>query len=345
VKEGARILALQNIPDDVPGLSQYNKNKKILQQLLSELSFVPAGKGLQLAKHGKGYFITGGNLHELLTFAGIRRESMTDSQLQFVRRQINGHTFYLVVNQSSNTYDNWLPISSKALSAMLFDPMTGKKGLAASRNSINGQTEILIQLKPSESIIIMASPEQVKEERFNYLYAAGPKVNIMGKWIVSFQDGGPVLPSTVEIMELTSWTGWNVPDLKLFSGTAKYSLHFKKPKGNSLQYLMNLGSVKESASVWLNGKYITTLIGDDFSTVLDAQLLKSDNLLEIIVANSMANRIIYMDQQVLTYKKFNNINFPAYVAANSGPDGLFTAAGWEPLASGLLGPVTLTPLK
>jgi hypothetical protein len=154
-----------------------------------------------------------------------------------------------------------------------------------------------------------------------------------------------VIPFPVEIIELTSWTGWNDPDLKRFSGTAKYSINFKKPKGNSRQYLLDLGLVKESASVWLNGEYITTLIGDDFSTIIDAQLMKSDNLLEIVVANSMANRIIFMDQQAIPYKKFNNINFPAYVATNSGPDGLFTAAGWEPLTSGLLGPVTLTPLK
>ena len=30
---------------------------------------------------------------------------------------------------------------------------------------------------------------------------------------------------------------------------------------------------------------------------------------------------------------------------NRGEDGLFTAAGWKPLDSGLLGPVTLVPLR
>ena len=41
---------------------------------------------------------------------------------------------------------------------------------------------------------------------------------------------------------------------------------------------------------------------------------------------------------------FYNVNFPARLPENRGPDGLFSAAKWEALESGLLGPVTLTPL-
>jgi hypothetical protein len=109
--------------------------------------------------------------------------------------------------------------------------------------------------------------------------------------------------------------------------------------------MLDLGEVRESAAVWLNGQYVATLIGDDFSTVFDASLLKKDNLLEIHVANGMVNRIIYMDQQGIPYKKFYNVNFPALDVQNRGSDGLFTAASWDPLPSGLLGPVTLTPLR
>ena len=35
----------------------------------------------------------------------------------------------------------------------------------------------------------------------------------------------------------------------------------------------------------------------------------------------------------------------ARFAENRGADGLFTAAKWSPKPSGLLGPVTITPLK
>jgi hypothetical protein len=46
----------------------------------------------------------------------------------------------------------------------------------------------------------------------------------------------------------------------------------------------------------------------------------------------------------VNWKRFYNINMPARLPENRGPDGLFTAAKWEPLESGLMGPVTLTPV-
>jgi hypothetical protein len=59
----------------------------------------------------------------------------------------------------------------------------------------------------------------------------------------------------------------------------------------------------------------------------------------------MANRIADLDRRGVPWKKFYNVNFPARLQTNRGPDGLFSAAKWAPLPSGLAGPVTLTPLK
>ena len=78
--------------------------------------------------------------------------------------------------------------------------------------------------------------------------------------------------------------------------------------------------------------------------VIDASQLKATNTLEVSVTNLSANRIRDLDVRGVDWKKFYNVNFPARLPENRGPDGLFTAARWEPLESGLLGPVTLTPL-
>jgi hypothetical protein len=51
-----------------------------------------------------------------------------------------------------------------------------------------------------------------------------------------------------------------------------------------------------------------------------------------------------LDRRKVIWKKFYNVNFPSRLAQNRGEDGLFTAAKWEPLDSGLIGPVTLTPV-
>ena len=57
----------------------------------------------------------------------------------------------------------------------------------------------------------------------------------------------------------------------------------------------------------------------------------------------MANRIIYMDRNGENYKKFNNVNFTAKFSENAGKYGSFDTSGWNPLDSGLIGPVILTP--
>ena len=97
-------------------------------------------------------------------------------------------------------------------------------------------------------------------------------------------------------------------------------------------------------SVTLNGRDLGTLIGPTFHITIDRAHLRAQNVLAIEVANLMANRMSAMDREGVRWKTYYNVNFPSRLPENRGPDGLFTAATWEPLDSGLLGPVTLTPL-
>jgi hypothetical protein len=52
-----------------------------------------------------------------------------------------------------------------------------------------------------------------------------------------------------------------------------------------------------------------------------------------------------MERKGMEYRNFYNVNFPARRRENRGEDGLFTSLNWEPFASGLKGPVTLTPIR
>ena len=76
-----------------------------------------------------------------------------------------------------------------------------------------------------------------------------------------------------------------------------------------------------------------------------ASAFRARNVLEIEVTNLMANRIADLDRRGVAWKKFYNVNMPARLQTNRGEDGLFSAAKWAPLPSGLAGPVTLTPLR
>jgi hypothetical protein len=166
-----------------------------------------------------------------------------------------------------------------------------------------------------------------------------------GKWELKFLSGGPSLPVSTSLNELRSWTVLDIAGVKEFSGAAEYSTSFKKPSANASSWSLDLGDVKESATVILNGKKIATLIGPSYAVTIPASALKEDNILQVIVTNGMANRIIDLDKRGVQWKKFYNINMSARLAENRGPDGLFTAAKWQLKPSGLLGPVTITPLK
>jgi hypothetical protein len=95
----------------------------------------------------------------------------------------------------------------------------------------------------------------------------------------------------------------------------------------------------------LNGKDLGTFIGPWFRVDVPDSALHETNRVEVEVSNLMANRVADLDRRGVAWKKFYNVNFPARLQTNRGADGLFSAAKWEPLPSGLAGPVTLTPLK
>jgi hypothetical protein len=167
-------------------------------------------------------------------------------------------------------------------------------------------------------------------------------VPLNGKWKLTFLSGGPTLPPAVEMDTLSSWIALG-NEYTSFSGTASYTTSFKSPGDNSAGWLLDLGAVKESAEILLNGKTIATLIGPEYRCYVDKSLLIADNVLEVRVSNLMANRIADLDKRGVFWKKFYNINFPARKPENR-KNGLFDASQWAPRESGLIGPVRLLPV-
>ena len=109
--------------------------------------------------------------------------------------------------------------------------------------------------------------------------------------------------------------------------------------------MLNLPEVAESCRVRLNGHEIAALIHPPWQVIISADELQETNVLEVEVTNLAANRIADLDRRGVLWKKFYNVNMPARLRENRGPDGLFTAAAWPVRPSGLSGPVTLTPVE
>jgi hypothetical protein len=343
-RQGATVVVRKSLPADVPGLADLDARRRQLKQLTDALHFESTSdSGVRSARVGAGRVLLGEDLPRLLAFARVRREPLVDSGVQFARRADEGGAVYFIDNRGDKPFEGWLPLASRARSAALFDPLRGESGVAATRASADGGVEVYVRLNPGESVIVKTFDAEVRGPAFPYFSPAGEPRALGGAWSVRFVEGGPVLPPARADGGLGSWTKFDGDAYKSFSGTALYTTTFDRPEGEG-DWLLDLGGVAESARVRLNGEELGTLITSPFSLRIPAARLRASNTLEVEVSNLMANRVIDLDRRGVRWKKFYNTNFPARRPENRGADGLFDASRWAPKDSGLLGPVTLTPL-
>lgn len=343
--EGGNIIFYHHLPASVPGLGDFENKQASFLALLQSLQFTTIpGTAVQKALIGKGAFLLGDDLTQLLAAVKVNRETMVDVGLQYIRRQYKNGYCYFISNPSHKHVTEWVPLQVAANKVLMYDPMDTAAGIAKTRKQY-GRTEVLLQLAAGGSCILETKNTPFSGKAYQYDTTIGEPVKMESKWTLSFINGGPILPASIYQTTTGSWTDLPGEAVKQFSGTAKYSTHFIKPAQASPRYRIDLGAVQESAEVWVNGKKIATLLGPSYTTTIPYALLKQDNLIEVYVTNSMANRIAAVEKSGQVWKKFYNTNLQARLPQNRGADGIFTAAAWQPKASGLLGPVTIQALK
>jgi hypothetical protein len=344
-KEGMTVVFSKHLPTDVPGLGQLEPRRKEFKLLLDALNFSIASPGIRTAKIGQGQIIVGEDISLLLGQAGAKREEMIDQGLQSVRRTHKEGSIYFITNGSTSRLSDWVPLSVDFVSAAVFNPMTNAQGKAKVSTNPSGRKSVYLQLNPGESCIVQTFNRPVSGIGYPYFELAGKPKKLTGNWTVDFIKGGPVLPEKVTLKTFKSWTDFGGDEFKNFSGTAGYHTSFPIPEGSFSDWLLDLGTVKESAKVILNGKEVATLIGPVFQVSIPAGDLKQHNTLEIRVSNLMANRIADLDRRKVDWKKFYNINFISLFKENRDSNGRFDFSALQPVTSGLLGEVTLSPLK
>jgi hypothetical protein len=287
---------------------------------------------------GTGRIIVGSDLEALLATAGIQRESIVDTGVKVIRRRDDTDYFYFLTNLSKQHLNQWGNLPIQAASVVLFDPVSAQHGMARTRTSDPDEMQVYLQLEPGESVLLRTCSQPVDGPQWQYVSPSGRPQLIEGIWHVDFVGGGPTLPEPTTLEQLTSWTEWpgDQEALQAFAGTARYTIMFGNPAGHADAWALDLGTVCYSARVKLNGQDLGTLYAPPFRIVLPDTLQERENLLEIEVTNLMANRLAFMDRQGEAWRKFFFVDIK-YEA--------FNAAHWEPLPSGLLGPVQLVPLQ
>ena len=342
-RAGATILVQGSLPDDVPGFSGLAKRRAALRKMLHEVEPAStAGRQVARVPVGKGVFLYSSDIDGLMNESGVKREPGVDAGLRFIRRTRAHGYHYFFVNNSQKSVDRWITLGTYAKSAVILDPrFADRAGLAMVRHTADGATQVYLQLHPDESCIVRTfDDDSPVGPEWPYFQSNGEPQRVLGTWKVQFIEGGPGLPMSYETSALSSWTTRDDPEARRFAGTARYTISFDRPTVNASNWILDLGRVCESARVKLNGRDVATLWCAPFEVAVGKYLKPGQNTLEIEVTNLAANRIRDLDRRHVNWKYFYDANVTPL-----NYRGVLDASNWPLRDSGLIGPVTLKPVK
>ena len=200
---------------------------------------------------------------------------------------------------------------------------------------------MLVNLRSGESCILVVSPKAKvassaptlpQNSETTHLPASIP---LRGPWTLTFTEEAPKVNQTFKLDKLQTWETLS-PEAAVTMGTGIYTTTFRLTKQQAKQHwLLDLGDVRESARVYINGQFIGCAWAVPF--VLDCRntLKKGKNELRIEVTNLPANRISDMDRRGIPWRKMKEINV---VDINYKKT---TYETWQPMKSGLNGDIKL----
>ena len=335
-EQGAKIIFLENYPDDVPGFSSLDSRKNELKQTLDKFIVKTDFSKASVRKFKNGQIITGTNEEKTLKLAGKEPEEIKlKIGLSCVRRSNTDGYHYFISSLQEKDVADWVTLGVQAVSAEFFNPMTGVTGKAKLRNK-NAKTHVYLQLKSGESLILKTfSKAEIQLPEWKY-YGNETRIIVLNKnWNLHFEQSIPQIEANFNLNSLVSWTELNTPETKINRGTGIYQTTFSIDSVGSQNWKLELGDVRESAQVLINGKTVQTLWSVPFECDITSYIKSGLNNLQIEVTNLPANSIADFDRKNVQWRNFKEINMVNinYKKADY--------SNWKPVPSGLLGPVKL----
>ncbi len=337
--KGANIVFMEQYPQDVPGFADLAGRRENFASLKEQLPYADFIK-TETSKLGLGKVITGSEFASALAATGVQPERFKlDEGLHFIRRKNDrGHHYFISALKAGDT-DAWITLAKPAESAVFFDPMTGEMGKAALKTD-NGTTKVRIQLKSGASIILQTfEDENIKAENWAYVNTLGKPFVLKNNWQLNFVASIPEIADTFQLPSLMPWTDLENPIAKTNMGTAKYSTTFTFDKSDAKDWILDLGDVRETARVTLNGKYLATLWAVPYQLSVGDALKDGLNTIEVEVTGLPANHIAQMDRDEIPWRKFKEINM---VDINYKRTGY---GNWSTVPAGLNSQVALVPVN
>ena len=233
-------------------------------------------------------------------FQSPGRSLITDRKdLQWIHRQDGKDDFYFLFNRSDASMTTIVTLDGAGRIPELWDPETVAVADAPAWFIQDGRTSVRLDLNPGQSVFLVLRRPATD---------AGPGLGLQrrgvlrtqpvsGPWHVRFPEGWDA-PEEVTWKELTPWNESEIPGIKYFSGTARYTtrLYLDRIDPGS-RYVLDLGKVCNLAVVRINGTACPTLWRTPFRTDVTDLLRKGENILEIEVTNLWVNRLVGDEQE------------------------------------------------
>ena len=318
-KQGVPVYFIGSIPRDVPGLHDLAARRKAFKQAAKGL-----GKPTTLEK----------------VFAAYTPETFKSEwggQMIRRRNECGGWNYFAAMLQNRSV-DGWVKLATPAAGAMLYDAVSGRSGAAQVRTAADGCAEVRLQLLPGESILIKTFPEPLSGvPAWRYTASLGEPVPVDRAWNISFPESDPPIPGNFLTDKPQDWTQLKVDAAKVNFGTALYSsaIDLLHPE-EADEWILDLGDVRESARVVINGEEVGVAWSVPFRLNVGQYLKPGINLLEVWVTNLQSNRIADYDRRGVQWRIFKD--------ANINTLGPRTFEGWATDPSGLCSEVNLIPV-
>ena len=257
--------------------------------------------------------------------------------LKAIRRSNPTGHHYFIANLSPNDISDRLPLAVSFKDAVWFNPLNGDIIPA----SISGDS-IDICLRSGESMILQTFDKSIDRNHASHPIQSiqtsqANTISLSGPWTLSFIDEAPKVGKTFPLSHLQTWETLDDDSAKVTMGTGVYTTKFKLSKKDDPKgaWMIDLGDVRESARVYINGQFIGCAWSVPF--VLDCQqaLKVGMNELRIEVTNLPANRIADLDRRGIPWRKMEEINVVDINYKKTTYDQ------WEPVPSGLNSEVRL----
>lgn len=260
-------------------------------------------------------------------------ELRTKLNLRYIRRSNPFGYHYFIANLTSSDVDDYVGLAVPLTQAVWYNPMTDECYDAETKDG-----KIRVSLLSGESRFLLV-PDEEKNDTLPYIETAGkakvchrnnPSKVIDTPWTLKFIDEAPHVDKTWTLPHAQTWETLDDDNVKVTMGTGVYTTTIKLDKAEAKKHwAIDLGDVRESARVYINGKFIGCAWAAPFILDTDGALHKGKNEIRIEVTNLPANRIADMDRHGVKWRKMKEINVVDINYKHT------TYAGWAPVKSGL----------